>query len=347
MPHPLGASERDTISVALSRDPAVTFAAIAALLGRDPSTVSREVARNGGRDAYRPSEAQRRADGCRRRPKPAKLDTDLDLRAKVTVLLVAGHSPVSAAIAASRSPGGSVCAETIYVAVYAGRLDIAARDCLRSRRPRRRRRNRGAPSPQSHVLGAFTPIAERPDTIGDRSEFGHWEGDLIIGARNASAIVTLNERLSRTCRMLALGSGYSADNVATALDGWAATMPNNELISLTWDRGSEMARWENLWARWDIDIYFCDPHAPWQRGANEQTNGLLRWWLPKSTDLAIHTQADLDAITATVNALHRRPTLRSPQRALTARTRRPCSVLQSCTHSRMRTTRAGEPTAMA
>ena len=106
--------------------------------------------------------------------------------------------------------------------------------------------------------------------------------------------------------MLALGSGYSADHVATALDAWAATVPHNELISLTWDRGSEMARWENLWATWDIDIYFCDPHAPWQRGANEQTNGLLRWWLPKSTNLSIHTQADLDAITATVNALHRR-----------------------------------------
>lgn len=91
--------------------------------------------------------------------------------------------------------------------------------------------------------------------------------------------------------MLALRSGYSADNVAAALDAWVATMPTNELISLTWDRGSEMARWENLWARWDIDIYFCDPHAPWQSGANEQTNGLLRWWLPKTRQLHSETPA--------------------------------------------------------
>ena len=306
MPHALCRSEREEIRAELSANPAVPFAVIARRLGRCRSTISREIDRNGGRDNYRAGTADVRATLCRSRPKEPKLVADLDLRSSVTSLLKAGHSPVSAAIAATRSGIGPICAETIYIAVYAGRLDIEAIACLRSRRPRRRRRNRGPANAGTHVLGGFTPIAERPDHIGDRSQFGHWEGDLIIGARNASAILTLNERLSRTSMMLALADGYTADAVDTALDSWAATLPAHELISVTWDRGSEMARWEDLWAAWGVDIYFCEPHSPWQRGANEQTNGVLRYWLPKSTDLAVHTQDDLDAICATLNNLHRR-----------------------------------------
>ena len=142
--------------------------------------------------------------------------------------------------------------------------------------------------------------------MGDRSEFGHWEGDLIIGARNASALITLNERVSRTQMVLNLPAGYRAEATAERLDRWVADMPHGVLRSLTWDRGSEMAHWQDLAIGWGVDVYFADAHSPWQRGQNENGNRQLRFWLPKGTDLRVHAQADLDGICHVLNTQPRK-----------------------------------------
>lgn len=307
MPYaPLSQCERDEILVALTEDPAVSFAEIGRRISRHPTTIGREIFRNGGRDGYRAGAAQARAEACRSRPKVPKLLADPTMGALVTGRLREGYSPAGIAAMLDQAVGAGVCAETIYRGVYTGELGVAGRDCLRRRRPRRRPRQRINPDTPTHVLGEFTPISARPDSVSDRSEFGHWEGDLIIGARNRSAIITLVERLTRLVVMLALPHGYRADKVHAALDRWVATMPHDQLTSVTWDRGSEMTHWLSLRLQWGLDVYFCDPHAPWQRGTNEHTNGLLRWWLPKSTDLTVHTQDDLDHITTILNSQPRR-----------------------------------------
>ena len=240
----------------MAADPDLTWTELGCRVGgRHRSTVQREVDRNGGRSAYRAGAAQARA--VRLRPcRIAKLISDPALAADVRARLKAGFSP---AAIAHLSHGAST--ETIYLGVYSGVLGVKACDVLRSRRHRRRRRNAADHRAPSHFLGAFTSIHDRPPAIDERAEFGHWEGDLIIGARNASALITLNERVSKVHTVLDLPGGYTAERVADRLGGWAATMPHDVLRSITWDRGSEMAHWSGL--EWGADVYFADAHSPW------------------------------------------------------------------------------------
>lgn len=291
----------------MAADPDVTWTELGRLIGRHRCTVQREVARNGGRGGYRAGAAHARAVALR--PcRPSTLSRDRGLAAKIAARLQTGYSPAGTAHLL-----GGVCTETIYQGVYSGVLGVKACDVLRSRRHTRRRRGQRRTHTASHFLGAFASIHDRPAAVTDRTEFGHWEGDLIVGARNASALITLNERTSRTQIVLDLPHGYRAEPTIERLSDWAATMPHTVLKSITWDRGSEMAHWETLAMHWGVDVYFADAHSPWQRGQNEHGNRQLRYWLPKGTDLRRHAQSDLDAICNVLNTQPRKsPNWKAP-----------------------------------
>jgi IS30 family transposase len=195
-----------------------------------------------------------------------------------------------------------VCAETIYQAIYQHRLGLTPGDVLRTRRRCRRARTGRTPR-TDRVLGPnISKIADRPDT---GNEPGHYEGDLIIGARNATAAITLVERSSGFVTALALADGYDAVNVANTLSDWIRATPSVLCRSVTWDRGREMANWEALVDAWGVDIWFADPHSPWQRPRNECANRQLRYWFPKSTSLAL-PQSDFDHACRVLNNQPRR-----------------------------------------
>ena len=257
-------------------------------LGRHRSTVHRELKRCGGRCGYDAEAAQAAADLRARRPKTPKLAGDPVLAAAVGGLLADRMSP-HAISAQLRSEGHGICAETVYAACYdhsgarglpEGSWKLLPRRC-RKRRPRGRHARK--PSP----LGDFKAISQRPASVEDRRQPGHWEGDLIIGKANRSAVATLVERTSRQTLTVALPHGYDAHNTAAAVTAALARQPRHLVKTLTWDQGREMARWPDIEATLGIEVYFCDPHSPWQRPTNEQTNGLLRRWLPKSTHLNV------------------------------------------------------------
>lgn len=301
---PLSLLEREEIRVALTEDVAVSCAAIGRRIGRHPTTISRELERNGGRACYRAAIADACATRARTRPRAGVLVTDLVLRATVTADLTVGFSPAGIAARLREADGTRVCAETIYQAVYGHQLDIKPRDCLRSRRPRRRRRNRHADIPKTHVLGDFVPIHARPRTVDARVQPGHWEGDLIIGRANQSAMITLIERVTKMTFLADLPCGYQATECLAALCETFDQIPAHMRHTLTWDRGSEMAQWPLLASAFDLPIYFADAHSPWQRGLNEQNNRQLRWWLPRGIDLAAVGQARIDDI---LNVLNHQP----------------------------------------
>lgn len=303
---PLSLLEREEIRVVLTEDQAVSCAAIGRRIGRHPTTVGRELERNGGRDCYRAATADARAARARRRPRAGLLVTDVALRAAVTADLEAGFSPAGIAARLRDAGGGRVCAETIYQAVYGHHLDVTPRECLRSRRPRRRRRNRHTDQPKTHVLGDFSPISARPPTVDARVQPGHWEGDLIIGRANQSALITLIERVTRFTFLADLPCGYQATECLAALCETFEQIPAHLRQSLTWDRGSEMADWPLLTDAFDLPVYFADPHSPWQRGLNEHNNRQLRWWLPRGIDLGATSRARLDEILAVLNHQPRR-----------------------------------------
>ena len=257
-------------------------------LDRHRSTVHRELKRCGGRCGYDAEAAQAAADLRARRPKTPKLAGDPVLAAAVGGLLADRMSP-HAISAQLRSEGHGICAETVYAACYdhsgarglpEGSWKLLPRRC-RKRRPRGRHARK--PSP----LGDFKAISQRPASVEDRRQPGHWEGDLIIGKANRSAVATLVERTSRQTLTVALPHGYDAHNTAAAVTAALARQPRHLVKTLTWGQGREMARWPDIEATLGIEVYFCDPHSPWQRPTNEQTNGLLRRWLPKSTDLNV------------------------------------------------------------
>jgi len=186
--------------------------------------------------------------------------------------------------------GYRVCAETIYRACYDPRegSGLEPGTCKKLPRARRRRKPRSrCEKAKRSVLGDYKPVADRPASAEDREEPGHWEGDLVIGENNQSAVATLVERASRHTLVVALPGGYDAPSVAGAVTQALRRQPGCMLRTLTWDQGREMARWAEIEESLGIDVYFCDPHSPWQRGTNEQTNAILRRWLPKSTDLNI------------------------------------------------------------
>jgi IS30 family transposase len=306
----LGAHEREEIRVGIEAEESLSD--IARELGRSVSTISREVARNGGRAHYRAELAQRRCDKQRRRARLTKFERCEELADHVEQRLVHKDSPTTIAIELARAGGVNgltVSAETIYRAVYAqGRQGLApglGRHLHRKRRARKRRCRGGTPKKAS-PLGQFTLIHERGAPANERSEVGHFEGDLIIGANNRSAIVTLIDRTSRFNLIGDLPGSHDATAVLSCLIELLERVPASLRKTLCWDQGREMALHQELSAAVDIDVFFADPHSPWQRPTNENFNGLLRRYVGKATDLSVFTQKDLDVISHRINTMPRR-----------------------------------------
>jgi IS30 family transposase len=284
-----------------------TICATARRLGRSPS-ISRELDRNAdGRDGrYRATTAHALAYDRASRPKPAKLAVNVALRERVQDDLLKRFSPQQIAGRLRRTfpddPEMWVSTETIYQSLYVQSRGALRRDltrCLRTGRALRRPCR--APGQRKNRIPNMINVSERPAEADDRAVPGHWEGDLIIGKRNLTAIGTLVERTTGYTMLMHLPDGYKAEQVRDALAAKIQTLPAQLRASLTWDQGPEMLEWKQLSVDADIDIYFCDPHAPWQRATNENTNGLLRQYFPKGTDLSVHTVADLDAVAAELN----------------------------------------------
>jgi IS30 family transposase len=246
-----------------------------------------------------------------RRPKRAKLAVNGPLRAQVEQWLALEWSPEQISIRLKVDyPDDAemrVSHETIYQSLFVQSRGALRKELTASLRSGRTvRRPHGSRAEQRGKLAAMVMITDRPAEVEDRAVPGHWEGDLIIGAHGRSAVATLVERSSRYVQLVALPEGRTAGVVRDALTASVATLPAQLWQSLTWDQGREMADHVEFKIDTNIDVYFCDPHSPWQRGTNENTNGLLRQYLPKSTDLARHTQADLDRIAARLNGRPRK-----------------------------------------
>ena len=287
---------------------------IAARIGRCPSVIGRDIARHGGRTTYRAVVAARAAARSRRRPKTRKLDADPALAERVRAKLRAGCSPDQVAgrlryehagTQAERM-SGTVSHEAIYSWIYAlPKGELAAQGILlrsgrTTRRPRGRRTNPGA-----RIVG-MASIDARPAEVEDRAVPGAWEGDLVIGKAGKTAMATLVERTSRYTVTVALPAGRrDAVTTCNALIGAVAGMPGQLVKSLTWDQGSEMAGHAAFSLATEVDVYFAHPHSPWERGTNENTNGLLREYFPKGTEIT-DDQAYLDLVTAELNNRPRR-----------------------------------------
>jgi IS30 family transposase len=310
----LSFAEREEI--ALDRAAGLGVRAIARRLGRSPSTISREIARGclnrRPRGRYRASLAQARADARARRPKPAKLVLHRRLREWVADKLERlqwSPEQIARRLRTEFPDDESmrISPEAIYQSLYVqgrGALRRELAVCLRTgralRKPRRRTDGR-----RERIKDKLM-ISERPAEAEDRAVPGHWEGDLVIGRNGKTAVGTLVERSTRFVLLLHLADGFTAEAVRDAITGKITTLPAALRRSLTWDQGLEMRRHAEITIAADLPVYFCDPHSPWQRGSNENTNGLLRQYLPKGTDLSVHTVADLDAIADKLNGRPRK-----------------------------------------
>jgi IS30 family transposase len=329
-------SERERLQIETLWRVGRSIPQIAEVIGRHRSTVWREVDRNhsyrhgykhphGRRDAcrsglgglyrwgYLAGRAQARATARARRPKPARLAPGQPLRPVVLALLRRRHSPRQIAAALRREHAGragwSVSHETIYQAIYVQgrgslREELADQVALRSGRTRRRKRSvpgGAVRSARAWITPAFH-LSARPAEAADRAVPGHWEGDLVIGARGSSAIVTLVERSTRYVMLGSLPDSRVSEQVIGVLSGLAHRLPEHLLRSLTWDCGSEMAGHASFTIATGCPVFFCDPHSPWQRGSNENTNGLLRQYFPRSaTDFRTWTQQALDEVATELN----------------------------------------------
>ncbi|MGH2584940.1 MAG: IS30 family transposase [Dehalococcoidia bacterium] len=284
----LSVQEREEVTRGIAAG--LSARAIAARIGRSPSTVSREIARNGGRARYRAASADAAASERARRPKVSRLASNPELLRLVRERLELDWSPEQIAQwlkhVHADVPELRVSHETIYRTIYvAGRRELGPRPARHLRSGRSVRHVRKAK--QAHgrgVLRNMTSIRERPAAVSERAEVGHWEGDLVMGKR-PSAVATLVERATRYVRVVALPDGYKADAVRRAITADLRQLPPGLRKTLTWDRGREMAEHQELAADLGMGVYFCDPHSPWQRGSNENTNRLLRQYLAKGTDL--------------------------------------------------------------
>lgn len=287
-------------------------AAIGRRLGKHPSTVTRELAANGGRGGYRPLAAHRRALRKARRPQEMKLEANPRLAAYVVAQLQQLWSPEQIARRLGEEFHDDtemrVSHETIYQSLYVqgrGELRKELARCLRTGRAVRRRRDQRQLSTVGKIPGMVN-ISERPAEVEDRAVPGHWEGDLIIGAGGRSAIGTLVERTTRFVMLLHLPNGHGAAEVNAAMAAKIAELPAALVRSITWDQGTELARHRQFSIDTGIDIYFCDPHSPWQRGSNENTNGLLRQYFPKSTNLSGHEADHLNTVADQLNSRPRK-----------------------------------------
>jgi transposase, IS30 family len=302
----LSFAEREEIAVAQAAGESMRT--IAKRLGRSPSTISRELARNSDRAGrYRASTAHVAAYQRASRPKPAKLVTNPVLRERVQADLTKRYSPEQIVGRLRKDypdqPEMWVSTETIYQSLYVQSRGALRRELTASLRTGRAMRvpNRQGTRRKNRVLPDMVHISERPAEAEDRAVPGHWEGDLIIGKANASAIATLVERSTGYTLLVPLNDGFRAEQVAPALAAKIQTLPERLRRSLTWDQGVEMRDWKQVQVAADIDIYFCDPKSPWQRATNENTNGLLRQYFPKGTDLSVHTPEHLDAVADELN----------------------------------------------
>ena len=297
-------AEREEISRGIARD--LSLQAIATRLKRAPSTISREVRRNGGLKCYRASQADQAAWDRARRPKPCKLVINRALARIVANKLRRFWSPEQIAGWLKQEhpedESHQVSHETIYRSLFIqarGALKKELQQHLRTRRAMRRSRHKHPGDTGQGQITNTVSIRERPASVEDRAVPGHWEGDLIIGTNN-SQIATLVERHTRYV-MLVKVSGKDTETVVNALIKQAHKLPRELYKSLTWDRGKEMADHQRFTLATDIKVYFCDPQSPWQRGSNENTNGLLRQYFPKGTDLSVHSQAKLNAVARQLN----------------------------------------------
>jgi IS30 family transposase len=304
-------SVRDREEIRVGLDVGESFASIARRVGRPTSTVSREVARNGGRGEYRAWRADRQACERARRHRPSKLVTNTRLRTEVEARLVERCSPQQIAarlrIDFPDEPEMRVSHETIYQCVFVqsrGQFRRELTEHLRSGKTRRiPHTGRSEPARVGRLVGMIS-ISERPAEADDRAVPGHWEGDLIMGTNNKSAIVTLVERSTRFVMLARIPGRHDALTVRDVLIERIGQLPIELRRSLTWDQGKEMARHAEFTIATDVQVYFCNPHSPWQRGSNENTNGLLRQYFPKGISLARFTQPELDAV---ADQLNRRP----------------------------------------
>ncbi|MCA1218656.1 IS30 family transposase [Streptomyces sp. 8L] len=310
-------SERERIHIADRLREKASIRTIAAELGRSPSTVSREIRRNGalwrGTEwTYRPYVAESRAAARRPRPKPGKIDRCPRLRDYVQEHLERRWSPEQIAHQLRRDFPDDlemrVTHETIYQALYVQGRGELRRELARSLRTGRtmRRPHRQSFKRQPRMSKDMVMISDRPAEAADRAIPGHWEGDLIIGMANKSAIGTLVERSSRFVTLVHLPNGRRPSEMRDALIETVGTLPAQLRRTLTWDQGSEMAMHKQFSVATDMPVYFCDPGSPWQRGSNENTNGLLRQYFPKGTDLARYTRQELDEVAAELNSRPRK-----------------------------------------
>jgi IS30 family transposase len=307
----LSVREREEIAVGVAAKQTAT--AIAKELGRPTSTITRELKRNSTSNGYRATVAQSATDQRARRPKPRKLARQLPLRRAVRGMLEQRLSPEQIAgrlrVEHPDDPEMQVSHETIYQALYVqgrGSLRTELASALRTGRALRRPR-KPDPGPKHTAIKDMVMISERPAEVEDRAVPGHWEGDLILGSTiSGSAIGTLVERTTGFVMLLHLPGDHSSRTVADAMIAAMTTLPEQLRRSLTWDQGSEMARHVEIRMATGMDIYFCDPHSPWQRGSNENTNGLLRQYFPKGTDLSFHGPGILDNVAAELNARPRK-----------------------------------------
>ncbi len=292
----------------------LSYSVIAAGIGRDKSVVFREVQRNASPDGvYRASVADVRARQRRHRPKPFKLIQNSGLCRRIEGWMDDGWSPKLIAHALAQDAGGDkterVSHETIYQALYVQprgslRADLSKQLSLKRRARVPIARDRRASSPYKDAF----KISDRPAEAADRAVPGHWEGDLIVGPESKTAIGTLVERSTRFVILLHLPGRHTANEVAEAMIREMKKLPDHLRRSVTWDRGSELAEYEHIQLALGTKLFFCDPHSPWQRGTNENTNRLLRHWFEKGTDLSRHTATDLKRVAETLNK-RPRPTL--------------------------------------
>ena len=300
----LSLAEREEISRGLATNQSCR--SLARALGRAPSTVSREIVRNGGADHYRAASADKAAYSRARRPKRCKLAMNGWLRRTVTRRLIQDWSPQQIAgwlkHKYAQDESKRVSHETIYKSLFVqtrGALRKELTKHLRSKRTIRRSKRASSKGDGRGQITDIVSIRERPAAIEDRAVPGHWEGDLLAGSKN-SHIATLVERYTRYVMLVKVPS-KDTETVVNALIKHARKLPNELYKSLTWDRGKELSDHKRFSLATDIDVYFCDPQSPWQRGSNENTNGLLRQYFPKGTDLSVHSQAYLNKVARQLN----------------------------------------------
>jgi IS30 family transposase len=302
-------TEREEISRGLAEG--ASLRRIAGRLHRAPSSISREVARHGGRHRYRAARAEQRAWDRARRPKPCKLAAVSRLGELVAGKLAEEWSPEQISGWLARTYPGEqdlqVSTETIYRSLFVQARGVLRKELTAHLRTRRTMRRSGQATRSGQGRGGIVDavsIRERPAEASDRAVPGHWEGDLLAGSANTH-IATLVERQSRYV-MLVKVDGKDTTTVVDALTAQVQTLPAKLQASLTWDRGMELADHRRFTVATDVAVYFCDPRSPWQRGTNENTNGLLRQYFPRKTDLSVHSQADLDAVAARLNTRPRK-----------------------------------------